>query len=119
MRTSQLSIFQKHCERWKNGCGSRLCFGVKNVCLARGKVPCDVLFVGEAPGESEDTIGKPFVGPAGKLLDYIIGRALQGTELRAAFTNLVCCIPRDDDGGKSIEPDDDSVDPAPSSHVLR
>jgi uracil-DNA glycosylase family 4 len=27
------------------------------------------MFVGEQPGDSEDKIGLPFVGPAGKLLD--------------------------------------------------
>ena len=38
----------------------------------RGSIPFNVLFVGEAPGESEDVLGFPFVGPAGKLLDHII-----------------------------------------------
>ena len=30
------------------------------------------MFVGEAPGASEDKLGRPFVGRAGKLLDKLI-----------------------------------------------
>ena len=37
-----------------------------------GRVDPDVCFVGEAPGEQEDYQGRPFVGPAGQLLDKII-----------------------------------------------
>jgi DNA polymerase len=37
-----------------------------------GPVNPDVCFVGEAPGEQEDYQGRPFVGPAGQLLDRII-----------------------------------------------
>ncbi|HZH25653.1 MAG TPA: uracil-DNA glycosylase [Azospirillaceae bacterium] len=32
-----------------------------------------VMVVGEAPGEEEDRQGKPFVGPAGRLLDLMLG----------------------------------------------
>lgn len=38
----------------------------------RGFVPASVLFIGEAPTEAEDTIGRPFVGQAGSLLNQII-----------------------------------------------
>lgn len=34
-----------------------------------GPAPAALMFIGEAPGEKEDDAGKPFVGPAGKLLD--------------------------------------------------
>jgi uracil-DNA glycosylase len=72
--------------------------------LARGAVPADVLFIGEAPGASEDAIGRPFVGPAGKLLDHIIATAVE-PRLRFALTNLIACIPRGEDGIKTSEPD--------------
>jgi uracil-DNA glycosylase family protein len=41
-----------------------------------GEGPCDarVMLVGEQPGDAEDKEGRPFVGPAGRLLD----RALEG-----------------------------------------
>ncbi|MDX6493640.1 MAG: uracil-DNA glycosylase [Gaiellaceae bacterium] len=47
-----------------------------------------VMLVGEQPGDQEDTAGRPFVGPAGKLLD----RALQeaGIDRGSAYvTNTV------------------------------
>jgi uracil-DNA glycosylase len=117
----QLSLYQQHAKTWSGGCGAEICSrrGTR-VCLARGQVPCDVLFIGEAPGESENVLGKPFVGPAGKLLDAIITRAMApwqvpGTEGPGynshpwALTNLVGCIPREEDGEKAKEPDHDDV----------
>jgi uracil-DNA glycosylase len=72
----------------------------KKIVNYRGQIPCDVLFMGEAPGESEDVLGRPFVGPAGKLLDQWINAAkaiFDGStvNLRIGFTNAIGCIPRD------------------------
>jgi uracil-DNA glycosylase family 4 len=106
------SPFKMHCQRWKEGCGARECAGARKV-FARGKIPCDVLFIGEAPGESEDVNGVPFIGPAGHLLDAIVKRAVAMTgadHLRVCFTNLVMCIPRDDDGAKSDDLGDDQIE---------
>lgn len=110
-----LTQYQAHAARWRSGCGSEHCpaaTGTGSVCLARGSVPCDVLLVGEAPGESENALGRPFVGPAGKLLDEIVRRALAGFDPRprVAFTNAVGCVPRDEVGGKLREPDGDQLD---------
>ncbi len=45
--------------------------------FARGNQFGEVMFVGEAPGESEDLTGEPFVGPAGEIFDkYIKGMKL-------------------------------------------
>ncbi|GAG10072.1 unnamed protein product, partial [marine sediment metagenome] len=44
----------------------------RKIVFGRGKVPADILFVGEAPGKSEDLIGEAFVGPSGRLLDMAI-----------------------------------------------
>ena len=115
-----MTPFQLHVQKWSNGCGANICQTANRVVLARGQLPADVLFVGEAPGESEDVLGKPFVGPAGRLLDDIVRRSVgvlnvrRATEskqpFRIAFTNLVGCIPRDpEDGGKASEPDADSI----------
>jgi DNA polymerase len=41
--------------------------------LGEGPIGADIAFVGEQPGDQEDVAGRPFVGPAGKLLD----RAMQ------------------------------------------
>ena len=37
--------------------------------FGEGRLKSEVMFVGEQPGDSEDRQGKPFVGPAGRLLD--------------------------------------------------
>lgn len=62
--------------------------------VARGKLPCDVLFVGEAPGELEDTQGKPFIGRAGQVLDLMIAELMaRKLKFTYAITNVVCCRP--------------------------
>lgn len=133
-----MSKWTDHVEKWKDCQLCDLCKTRKNVVLARGQVPCDVLLVGEAPGSSEDIVGRPFVGPAGKLLDEIIARAVDGLELckecnlaqyetpsgmvcssghggadsvpiRIAFTNLVACIPIGEEGSKTAEPPVESI----------
>lgn len=94
----------QHVQRW-DGCKrcplgeqrDRMCFGRSEWPLGTDHpvlhLPCDVLFVGEAPGTSEDTAGLPFVGPAGRLMDQIIERALPEGATHT-LTNLVACFPR-------------------------
>jgi len=48
--------------------------------------------IGESPGVSEDTIGIPFTGPAGHLLDQMITRAWDG-QFDYCVTNVVGCLP--------------------------
>ena len=48
------------CDLWKNA--TQTVFG-------EGRRTAKVVFVGEQPGEKEDIAGKPFVGPAGRVLD--------------------------------------------------
>lgn len=50
----------KGCDLWK--VGTQTVFG-------EGAAHARVMFVGEQPGDKEDLSGKPFVGPAGALLD--------------------------------------------------
>lgn len=98
--------FQRHKEKWENCTRCPLHEGRNKVVLVRGSLPCTVLFCAEAPGVSEDALGVPLIGPAGKLLDEIIEESENnaGTELRKAFTNIVGCIPLGDDGSKTAEP---------------
>lgn len=101
-----MSAWLEHVERWKNCTKCPLCRQRDRICLARGTIPCDVLFIGEAPGASEDATGLVFDGPAGMLLDSrdpkrpgIIQRAFEpwrvpGVEpLWYALCNLVACFP--------------------------
>ena len=43
--------------------------------FGEGRASADVVLVGEQPGDQEDLAGKPFVGPAGKLLDRALEAA--------------------------------------------
>src|SRR4030081_2919581 len=69
----------KGCELWKRG--TQTVFG-------EGARRAKVLFVGEQPGNEEDLSGKPFVGPAGRLLDDALTEA--GIERAQTYlTNVV------------------------------
>jgi DNA polymerase len=57
-----------------------------------GPVTARVMAVGEAPGESEDREGKPFVGAAGRLLTALLESV--GLDRRDIYiTNIVKCRP--------------------------
>lgn len=100
------SPFAAHVAKWSTCELCPLHHTRTKVVIARGSVPCDVLFVGEAPGVSENVLGRPFVGPAGRLLDEMIASA-SPQSLKLAFTNLVGCIPLDDK--KTSEPSKESI----------
>ena len=40
-----------------------------------GPADAKIMIVGEAPGEEEDRVGRPFVGYAGRTLDNLLGQA--------------------------------------------
>ena len=54
------------CDLWKTG--TQTVFG-------EGRQTSTVMFVGEQPGDKEDLSGRPFVGPAGGLLDKALVEA--------------------------------------------
>jgi uracil-DNA glycosylase family protein len=69
----------KACPLWKTG--TQTVFG-------EGSPKAEVMFVGEQPGDQEDKAGRPFVGPAGKLLDKAMEEA--GIDRSLAYvTNVV------------------------------
>ena len=49
--------------------------GADHAVLGEGPEGADIAFVGEQPGDQEDRAGRPFVGPAGKLLDQAMEEA--------------------------------------------
>src|SRR2546425_3715072 len=54
------------CQLWKNA--TQTVFG-------EGERQAEVMLIGEQPGDREDLEGRPFVGPAGKLLDRALEEA--------------------------------------------
>ena len=56
--------------------------------FGEGRAAAPLMLVGEQPGDQEDLAGKPFVGPAGRLLDRALEEA--GIDRREAYlTNVV------------------------------
>jgi len=67
------------CDLWRTG--TQTVFG-------EGSPRAYVMLVGEQPGDQEDLSGKPFVGPAGKLLDRALEEA--GIDRKRVYvTNVV------------------------------
>lgn len=69
-----------------DGCGLKAT--AKNLCFYRGAQQARVMIIGEAPGRDEDRAGIPFVGPAGQLLDKMLG-AIELSEADTHITNVV------------------------------
>jgi uracil-DNA glycosylase family protein len=69
----------RDCPLWKKA--TQTVFG-------EGRATARVVFVGEQPGDREDLEGRPFVGPAGKLLDRALAEV--GVDRKATYvTNAV------------------------------
>jgi uracil-DNA glycosylase len=67
------------CDLWKTG--TQTVFG-------EGLRRAEIVFVGEQPGDKEDVAGRPFVGPAGRVLDRALEEAGIDRDL-AYVTNAV------------------------------
>jgi uracil-DNA glycosylase len=69
----------KACDLWKTGTQTVFGEGTRNA---------EIVFVGEQPGDKEDLAGRPFVGPAGRVLDEALEAA--GIDRKLAYvTNAV------------------------------
>ena len=69
----------KACDLWK--LGTQTVFG-------EGSESAELMLVGEQPGDKEDLAGRPFVGPAGRILDQALEEA--GIERTTVYvTNAV------------------------------
>lgn len=70
----------------------RLAQGRTTVVFGEGDPEADLMVVGEAPGSQEDRTGRPFVGPAGQLLDKMLMAV--GFERSEVFIcNVLKCRP--------------------------
>jgi DNA polymerase len=80
----------------------RLAGGRRTVVFGTGNADADLMFIGEGPGAEEDRQGLPFVGPAGQLLNRIIG-AIGLTREQVYIANVVKCRPP---GNRDPQPDE-------------
>jgi DNA polymerase len=79
-----------------------------HVVRGRGNYDAKILVIGEAPGRSEDVLGKAFIGESGKFLDSLLQRAGVAVD-DCFFTNCVLCRPCDELGGENREPTKDEI----------
>lgn len=66
----------------------------KQVVFGEGDPGASVVCVGEAPGAREDETGRPFVGPAGKLLDRLL-QSVGFARSEVYICNVLKCRPPD------------------------
>jgi len=69
-----------------------LAAGRINLVYGEGNAACTAMLIGEGPGDSENKIGKPFVGAAGQLLDKMLA-AIKIAREDVYITNIVKCRP--------------------------
>ena len=63
-----------------------------NIVFGEGNPSARIVLVGEGPGREEDRLGRPFVGPAGKLLDQMI-LAMGWRRQEVYICNVIKCRP--------------------------
>lgn len=72
----------------RSGCGFEVCETCSRLVPGEGPADAEIVLIGEAPGAREDEAGRPFVGPAGRLLDALLAEA--GLRRETVFiTNVV------------------------------
>ncbi len=71
----------------------KLCRMRKNPVPGEGSEKAEVMFIGEAPGQREDEMGRPFVGAAGNLLTQLIKEKLGLDRSQVYITNVLKCRP--------------------------
>ncbi|HMZ06348.1 MAG TPA: uracil-DNA glycosylase [Anaerolineales bacterium] len=81
-----------------------------NIVISRGNPQAKLLLIGEAPGPQENIKGKPFVGPAGQLLDKILQAADFDPETDIYITNSVFRMPPGENGANFRKPNDKEIE---------
>jgi DNA polymerase len=81
-----------------------------NIVISRGNPEAKLLIVGEAPGPQENIKGKPFVGPAGQMLDKILQSEKFDPEKDVYIINSVFRMPPGEDGKSFRKPNDKEIE---------
>lgn len=89
LKLSELDAQVKGCRK----CDELVCYRRQTV-FGEGNLQPRVVFFGEAPGADEDAQGRPFVGPADKLLNDIIGAMRLSREDVYILNSLKCRPPQ-------------------------
>ena len=81
----------------------KLCEGRQNIVFGVGNKDAKIIFIGEGPGADEDRLGEPFVGKAGKLMNFAF-QTLGINRQEVYIGNVVKCRPP-----KNRDPQEDEV----------
>ena len=73
--------------------GCDLALTRERVVISRGAATAPLMLIGEAPGAREDTLGQPFVGRSGQLLDRLLLEVGLNPESDLYICNAVKCRP--------------------------
>lgn len=97
--------------------GCQLGYHRRHVVIGRGSIPANLLFMGIAPGKTEDLLEEAFVGASGILLNIMINEAAIEANIDVPShycTNIVLCRSwvweygdddeEEDNHGKNIDP---------------
>jgi DNA polymerase len=79
--------------------------GARNLVFCDGQPGARVMVIGEAPGREEDLQGKPFVGPAGQLLDRMLDAIDLARDKNVYITNVLPWRPQ-----QNRDPSPDEID---------
>jgi uracil-DNA glycosylase family 4 len=79
-----------------------------SIVRGEGSSPANVVLIGEAPGRSEDLLGRPFVGRSGDLLRKMLEEVWHG-EVSYYLTNTIMCRPTDSMSGENREPTKEEI----------
>lgn len=75
-------------QTWSSCKGCTLCEERKSIVFGYGNPSAQVMIIGEAPGETEDREGLPFIGAAGQLLDQYLGYSSIREEIQGLVENI-------------------------------
>ncbi len=107
-------MLDKNCQRCNL---SKFRTNVVNFELVPENCNPEIIFVGMAPGESEDKSGQPFIGPAGIRLRSILD-SVRNPDLKYMLTNVVKCTPIRDTSGDIKTPNAEEIKQC-SRHLLQ
>ena len=112
---------------WSNSCQSCSKCDISSLCSHKvthryysnnpNRPNTDILFIGEAPGESEYSTATPFIGPSGEQLNKILLTALTPST-NYVITNSILCTPFSSESRSHIRTPSLSEVKACSTHLV-
>lgn len=118
VRPAWKALVDLHIHDWKDCKNCKFGTSGGQKIFFRGMVPAEVLFIGEAPGDSENSAGEPFVGPSGELLTEIINDLMLYWKFTWCIANTILCTPFDKESKERALCTPTQAELGPCSHRL-